>query len=68
MTGLDPTRLVTLRDAEKLVGRSRRTLLKWQAGGMRTELLGGERHVRVCDLLDWQRKHGRRHGRARDYL
>jgi len=35
---------------------------------MPTELLGGVRHVRASDLLDWQREHGRRHGRARDYL
>ncbi len=68
MTGLDPQRLVTLRAAEKLVGRSRRTLLAWQENGMPTELLGGTRHVRVCDLLDWQRQKGRRHGRARDTL
>jgi hypothetical protein len=67
VTGLDPKRLVTLRAAEKLVGRSRRTLLAWQADGMPTELLGGTRHVRVCDLHAWQREHGRRHGRARDY-
>ncbi|PCN46995.1 hypothetical protein Csp2054_14225 [Curtobacterium sp. 'Ferrero'] len=68
MTGLDPQRLVTLRAAEKLVGRSRRTLLAWQADGMPTELLGGVRHVRVADLTDWQRRHGRRHGRTRDTI
>lgn len=68
MTGLDPERLVSLRDAEKLVGRSRRTLLAWQSKGMQTELLGGVRHVRVSALLAWQREHGRRHGRARDYF
>lgn len=63
-----PKRLVTLRSAKKLVGRSRRPMLTWQADGMPTELLGGTRHVRVCDLLDWQRTRGRRHGRARDTL
>jgi phage terminase Nu1 subunit (DNA packaging protein) len=59
---------VTLRQAETIVGRSRRTVLAWQANGMPTEKLGGVGHVRVSDLLAWQRDHGRRHGRARDYL
>jgi hypothetical protein len=68
MTGLDPDRLVTLRHAETIAGRSRRTVLAWQAAGMATEKLGGVGHVHVSDLIAWQRDHGRRHGRKRDYI
>lgn len=52
-----------------LVGRAHRTLLAWSAGEMPTELLGVTQHVRhVCDLVAWQRKTGRRHSHASDYL